>query len=132
MAKRDEFKPPAKLGACADMLYTLRAERLAIEAQAEAIKSKETALKEHLLAKLGPDMAAEGVVGELATVRVLSETIPIVNDWDALGAYIIKNKAVEMLQRRLNTKAVSERWEDGKAVPGVEKLLTKKLSITKR
>jgi hypothetical protein len=132
MAKKDAFKIPTKLGACADLLYTLRTERLKVEAEADALKKKETQLKDHLLAKLGADMAAEGVIGELATVRVLSETIPIVQDWDALAEYIIKHKAVDMLQKRLSGPAVAARWEEGKAIPGVEKFNSKKLSITKR
>ena len=130
--KEKAFKIPAKLGACADLLYTLRAERILIERQADEIKKKETQLKEHLIEKLGTEMAAEGVVGELATVRVLPETIPVVNDWESLAEYIIKNKAVDLLQRRLSNEGVKARWENGKAIPGVEKMLTKKLSITKR
>ena len=130
--KKKAFEVPAKLGACADLLYQLRAERILIERQADEIKKKETQLKEHLIEKLGTEMAAEGVVGELATVRVLPDTIPVVNDWESLAEYIIKNKAVDLLQRRLSNEGVKARWENGKAIPGVEKMLTKKLSITKR
>jgi hypothetical protein len=132
MAKQAAFKIPAKLGACADLLYTLRTERLKVEAEADAIKKKETQLKEHLLAKLGADMAAEGVIGELATVKVLSETIPIINDGDALWAWMKKNDAGDLMQKRLSGPAVAARWEKGISIPGVEKLSAKKLSITKR
>jgi hypothetical protein len=132
MAKQAAFKIPRKLGACADMLYMLRTDRILLESQADAIKKKETQLKEHLLAKLGADLAAEGVIGELATVKVLSETIPIINDGDALWAWMKKNDAGDLMQKRLSGPAVAARWEKGIAIPGVEKLNTKKLSITKR
>jgi hypothetical protein len=126
------LKIPKKLGECADLLYQTRGTRLAIERDVEELKGFEQKLKAHLIEKLGPDQAAEGIVGELATVRVLSEIIPVANDWEALAEYIVKNKAVDLLQRRLSNEGVRARWEDDKVIPGVEKLMTKKLSITKR
>lgn len=130
--KSPKLKIPAKLGACADMIYNLRTERLALEAEAEEIKKSETLLKEHLIDKLGAEQAAEGIVGEVATVRVLSDVQPIIQDWEALARYVVENDAVDLLQRRLSGPAVSARWELGKAVPGIDKLMVTKLSITKR
>jgi hypothetical protein len=132
MAKEKAFQIPKKLGACADLLYTLRVDRLAIEKTVDDLKKKENTMKAHLLVKLGAEQAAKGIVGELATVRVLSETIPVVSSWEDLSAYIVKNNAVDLLQRRLSNDGVKSRWEEGKAVPGVDKLATQKLSITKR
>ena len=42
-----EKRIPLTLGACADALYTLREQRLLVEKQAEAIKARETAIREH-------------------------------------------------------------------------------------
>lgn len=130
--KAKKFQIPKKLGACADLLYQLRAERIAIEHQAEEIKAQESKLKAHLIEKLGPDQAAEGIVGELATVRVLSEVIPVANDWGETWGFAKKHDRPDLFQRRLNNKAITDLWAEGVEVPGVEKLLTKKLSITKR
>lgn len=130
-AKKSKFKIPKKPGECADLLYTLRADRLALEKQAEEIKVNENALKEHLIATLGKDQAAVGVIGNIATVKVIPSVIPVATDWDAIWEYIQKNKATDMLQRRLNDKAVKDRWENGVSVPGVDKMSVDKVSVTK-
>jgi hypothetical protein len=126
------FKIPKKMGEAADLLYTIRANRLDLEKQAAELKAQEGLLKQHFIDRLGKDQAAEGVVGSLCTVRVLSDVFPIVTDWDAVYEYIKKNGEFDLMQRRLNDKAVKDRWENGQSVPGTDKMMGQKVSVTKR
>lgn len=126
-------KLPATLGACADLLYQIRLDKAKAQKVVDDLQAHARALEEHLISKLSVD-DAEGVVGKVAKVVILPEVHPTVeaDKWSLVYDYIRKHKAFELLQKRLNTKAVKERWEAGKAIPGVTKFHDKKVSLTKR
>jgi hypothetical protein len=131
MAK--ELKPlviPATLGACADLLFKLRAARLVQDKLAADMKAQETELTNHLINTL-PKSQAEGVTGKFGKVKILQKNVPQVKDWDAFQKYILKTKDFSLLQRRAGDAAIKERWDSGKTVPGVEAFTVTTLSITK-
>lgn len=125
-----KFKFPKTLGECADKLYKLREERLATQKVAEELEAEEKALKEHIIQTL-PKSEASGVAGKVARVTVVTKQVPQVKDWKKFYAFIKKTGAFELLQRRLTDKAVAERWEVGKAVPGVEPFGVVTISLNK-
>lgn len=129
-AKAPKFVIPKKIGDCADALYKKREERLALQKQVELLAEQESQLKNHIINNL-PKSNTTGVSGKVANVRVVTEDVPQVKDWDKLQAYIKKNGAFDLLQRRVNAKAVEERWADKKKVPGVEAFGVTKVSCTK-
>jgi len=55
--------------------------------------------------------------------------VPSVVDWGKLDAYILRYKALDMLQRRVSSTAWRERMEAGKKVPGID--VYTKYSLTK-
>jgi hypothetical protein len=116
--KKKEAALPKQPAACADLLYTTREQRLALQKQVDELKALETRLKEFFIDTL-PKSQATGVAGKLARVTVVQKTSPIVEDWEAFYAYVKKNNAFELMQKRLSDTAVKERWEDGKTIPGV-------------
>lgn len=124
------YKFPKALGACADKLYQLRALRLAEQKKVDAIEAEESALREHIISTL-PKSEASGVAGKVARVAVLTKTVAQVQDWDALYKYVARTKQFDLLQRRVSDAAVKARWEDGKAVPGVDKFNAVTVSVTK-
>lgn len=124
------MKIPKTIGACADLLYETRRKRLAKQKEVEVLEAEETMLKEHIIATL-PKSDASGVSGKVARVTVLSKDIPTVKDWSAFYKYILKNKAFELLQRRVSDAAVKERIESGKQVPGVEIFKAPTVSLNK-
>lgn len=124
------FKIPKTLGECADLLYQTKADRLAKEHEAEALKAQETALKEHIIKTL-PKSKASGVAGKKARIAVANKEVPQVEDWDALYTYVKKNNAFELLQRRLADGAVKERLEANEKVPGVKIVFIPQVSINK-
>lgn len=124
------YKFPKAIGACADLIYTLRAKRLAAQKLVDEIEKEEKALKSHIIDTL-PKSEASGAAGKLARVTVVVKTVPQVTDWDAFYKYVKKNNAFEMMQRRLSDAAIQERWDAGKKVAGVGHLQVVSLSINK-
>lgn len=111
-------------------MYALRALRLAEQKKVDAIDAEECALKEHIINAL-PKSEASGVAGRVARVAVMTKVVAQVQDWDALYKYVARTKQFDLLQRRVSDAAVKARWEDGKAVPGVDKFNAVTVSITK-
>ena len=124
-----KFKFPKSMGACADMLFVLREERLAAEKAAAVIAAKETALKEYIINNL--PKSDTGSQGKTHRVSVVTKIVPQVEDWEKVYTYITKTKNIQLLQRRLSDAAVEEIWESGKKVPGVGTFNVVKISLTK-
>lgn len=124
------FQVPKTLGACADALYTIRQERLKAQKVVDELETNEKAIKAHVIDTL-PKSNASGIAGKLARVTVTTKTIAQVQDWPSFYAYVAKNKAFEMLQKRLGDAAIQERWDAGKKVPGVEPFTIVGVSVNK-
>ena len=125
------MKIPKTLGACVDLAYTLRAERLEIEKKVNEMKAQEKELEEHIFqtfAKSDIDKAG----GSVATAAITRTVVPNVTDWDTFYKYIIKTKSLDLLERRPSRSAYRERLDAGEAVPGVEAFERIGLSLTKR
>jgi hypothetical protein len=132
LADKDTKKPAVKLpkspAAVADLLYKTREARYKVQKEVEKLKAVETACTEFFINSLPADTS--GVAGKVARVQVDTKPVPQVKDWDAFYKYVARNKAFELLQRRLSDGAVKERWENGKVVPGVERFNAKTVSCT--
>lgn len=124
------FKPPKSLGACADRLYELRQQRLAVQKEVDKLAAEEAALREHIINTL-PKSEASGIAGKLARVTVVTKQVPQVKDWDAFYKFVKKTGSFDLLQRRLTDQAIKERWEAGKEVPGVEHFNAVSISLNK-
>lgn len=120
---------PKSLGACADLLFLKRQERLAADKVAAGLKSEEEALKTHIIDNL--EKGSAGAVGKTHKVIVGTDWKPVVSDWPAFYAYVKKNNAFDMLQKRVGEAAIVARLEDGKKVAGVEKFTYVTISLTK-
>ncbi len=123
-------KIPDTLAKCADLLYQLREERTIIQRKADEIEVYEKVLKSHLIDNLDKEDST-GVTGRVAHVKVLSEEVPTVKDWDKFYAFIKKGNSFHLLNRAVNKASVKELWDSGKDVPGVDKFNVIKVSITK-
>jgi len=130
MAKTKAFKIPAKLGAVADLLFTTREQRLALDTQVEGLKKTERLLKDHLIDTL-PKSEAEGIVGKLIRATIIRKNVAQVKDWGAFYAHVRKTGEFDLMQKRVGDVAVKERWEAGKEVPGVEAFTVVDVSLTK-
>lgn len=128
---KSKIKIPKKLGEVADMLWDVREKQKEIKKQLDELEAQESDLKDHLINNLGSSQSATGVAGNKCRVTVETKDVPTVKDWNSLWTYIVKNKAFDLVQRRVSTSAVEARWDDGKKIPGVEPFGVKKLSINK-
>jgi LPS O-antigen subunit length determinant protein (WzzB/FepE family) len=128
--KKDAFKVPKTVGACADLLFELRAKKSEAKKKVDEIEAQEKAVKDFLIENL-PKSSQTGAVGKLAKAQVVTKQEPQVEDWDALYTHISKTKSWDLLQRRLSTGAIKERWENKKQVPGVGVFPVVSVSVTK-
>lgn len=69
--------------------------------------------------------------GNVAALKPISG--PSVHNWKSLAAYIYKNKALSLMQRRVNKATWLEHLETrkGRPLPGVKKFERVTLSVTK-
>lgn len=121
---------PKSMGACADLLFKLRTERLAAQKVAEEIEEREKALKQHIIDNLAK--GDTGASGKTHHVSVYTDPVPRIEDPTKLYAYIKRTGSFDLLQKRLNEAAVKERWEDKKKIPGVATFNVVKVSLTKK
>lgn len=124
------FKMPKEFGAIADLLYTTRKDRLEFQHRADALKVHETAMKDYLINNLSKKDST-GAAGKVARAQIVTETQPIVEDWDGFYKYIARTKSFDLLNRAVNRKAVGARWDAGKEIPGVGRFDAIKVSVTK-
>lgn len=122
---------PRTTGACVDRLYKLDQQRAEAQRKVDALKTEYDALERHLIDAL-PKSELDGAIGKLATAKLITSTVPTVEDWTKLRAYIVREKAWDLLQKRTSAPAFRERWADKKAIPGVSVFNVIKLSVTKR
>ena len=130
MATRVVKKGPAPIGLQIDALFKIR-EELRVHQEAEKlINERIKAAEEQIMATMEKD-GTDKVTGKLATVSISSTVTGNVEDWDALYAYIYKNKFGHLLQRRLSDPAIRELFETKGAVPGVVPFTKKRLNVRK-
>lgn len=125
-----KVKYPKQIGACIDLLYQNRAERLEFNKTLDNMKAAEAALEEHILNQFTKD-ELRGAKGDYATASVKVDQVVNVTDWDAYLAYAVKNKYWDLVRRQPASLAVKERWKNGVEVPGVEPFGKVSLSLTK-
>lgn len=129
------MKFPDTLGACIDLAYKAQKKRLdyqhKMDVVLEKMKAEEKAIEDHIINSFNKQ-EVDGSKGKLATAGIKRLTVAQVKDWGRFYAWIAKNRAWEMLQRRVNDKAYRDRLEAKQKVPGVEPFVVIKLSLTKR
>lgn len=121
---------PATLGACADRLHEIKALRAELKKQDDVLDRERKDIEAKLIDEL-PKSDAQGVVGHVARAKIITQTTATVKDWPKLWAHISRTKSWDLLQKRIASSAVKERWEAGKQVPGVDTFKVVKVSLTK-
>jgi hypothetical protein len=124
-------KLPKSMGACADLLFEVREQRLAADKVAAALKADEELIKTHIIDNL--DKGSTGAAGKHHRVQVVRKRKHVVNPehWPNFFGWVSKNKAWDVLQRRINEEAIKARIESGKKIPGVEPFDYVAVSLTK-
>lgn len=127
-------KFPKTLGECIDLAYNLRAIRLELQKQydeeIQKHKAREEEIEQHILMSFDKS-DIEGAKGSLATASVSRMTVPAVKDWPAVFAWVSKQKAWDLLEKRMARVAYRDRLEAGEVIPGVEPFVKVSLSLTR-
>jgi hypothetical protein len=108
----------AELGLLADQLHEKRAERLAADKIAAALKLDEHVLQQQLIAEMEENNLSS-IGGELCIIKRTVKQRAIAGDWPEFYAYIKENDAFDLLHKRITDSAVLLRMADGVEVPGI-------------
>lgn len=122
---------PKKIGTAVDRLYEVRAERQRLQRAANEVKGYESELHEHLIRNFKKS-ELEGAEGAVARCGLNPKTVARVTDWSKFWKYVVKKKAFDLVQQRVNDKAYLDRLEDGERVTGAEPFRITRVSVTKR
>ncbi len=132
-----EDKLPKTIANSVDVLYKVRADRLALSNLVKELEATEAQLRERIIAELPKDDAT-GIAGKLARATVEKKTIFQVEDWGKLHGFIVKeykkNPGVfAFLQRRVGDAACAdfEEQNKGKLPPGVTKMFVPVVRLNK-
>lgn len=121
---------PEAVGPRADLYHDVREVRLAMEKEVAEWVAFEAKIKDSIIADLSVS-ANTGAAGLRYRAQVTTKKEPTVEDWSALQAHIAATGEFDLMQKRLATTAVKDRWDNEVAVPGVGTINVKSLSVTK-
>ena len=122
---------PNSMGAQADLYAEVRELRLGMQKMVDEVKERETEIYNVILAAL-KESADTGAAGERYRVQMVSKTRLNAKDWNTTFEFIRTNNLFELLQRRLNDKAVRDLFDQyGQYPPGVEAVEVETLSFNK-
>lgn len=130
-----EVKPKGRresqLGEDVDRLYQLREVKKAAQKLADLTEADFKGLQNHLIdSQKKQDL--QGASGEIATFNWERVDKYSIEDPDEFYKDMARRKAWDVLQRRLNEKAIKDRAEAGKPVKGLRRFRAIRVSLTKR
>lgn len=121
---------PQSIGRVADLYSDVRQLRLGMEKEVEAVKARETQLRDHIINNLSKSDDT-GAAGLRYRAQIVMKDVPRAADWGQIHAYIQKTGRFDLVQRRLGEAAIKEMWASKEEIPGVEKARIPDVSITK-
>jgi hypothetical protein len=116
------------IGGAIDTLYEIRERKRLAQAEIDKIDAEYREIEEQLMERLEKEGTDKGA-GKLASASVTTGIVANVTDWDAFEKFIIKNKFLHLLQRRVSDAAWREVMEKKGAVPGTESFVKKRLNL---
>jgi hypothetical protein len=121
---------PEAVGPRADLYHDVREVRLAMEKEVNEWKAFEAKIQDSILTDLSVSENT-GAAGLRYRAQVVTKREPTVEDWFALQKHIATTGEFDLMQKRLATTAIKDRWEADVEVPGVGAINVKSLSVTK-
>ena len=128
--KVQEANLTRQLAAAADALYQARVKRLALQKEVDNIAKEEARHREFIIENLSKSQAG-GIKGRVARAELKTKRVVRIENWDEFSAFVLKNKRLDLLQRRPSDAAIEELWEARKKVPGAEPFDVVSVSCTK-
>lgn len=107
---------------------TLKEEMDSLNRQLKELRAEQDDVDVQLLKK----MDAEGTVrtaNEQASVSINEDTVPEVQDWEALYEHVLANKDFSLIQRRVSSVAYKELLKMGMDVPGLAPRVVRRINF---
>lgn len=123
----DEKKDMGKLVA---QLAKVKADRAKVSSELADLKAQEELLTQEALEQMEEMGVDQLRIGNQSLSRS-KKIVPSVDDWDQFWAYIVKEKAYHLLQRRPAEGAYRELRATGEDVPGANDFEKESLSVRK-
>lgn len=130
-AEYQEGSPmPPSIGLCADLYSEVRELRLAMQKHVDAVKKRESEIREYIINNLSKS-SDTGAAGKKYRAQIVTKDVPSLKDWDVFTKYLAESGRFDLIHKRVSSKPVTDMWEEGEEVPGVERFKTVDVSITK-
>lgn len=113
-----DIKIPKNVAEAVDLWFAVRAYRLDEQKKVDAIKAQESRLRQYLIDNI-PKSLATGVAGQLVRVQIVQKESLAIEDEEAFMRFAHRKGNEDLLIERPNMRAVEERLENGKKVPGL-------------
>ena len=117
-------------GTMIDDMFDLREKKKELEARVKDINEQMTLLEAELMNKLDDEKQTMGR-GLSASASITNTEIPMVEDWEEFGQYLIDNDALYLLQRRVAVRAFRELKDAGEVIPGTTTFPKRAISLRK-
>lgn len=121
---------PPSIGLCADLYAEVRELRLAMQKVVDDVKARESEIREHIIDNLSKSDDT-GAAGKRYRAQVVTKLKPALKDWRAFTQFVVFSDRFDLLQKRMNERAVLDMLEEGESVPGVERFHAVDVSITR-
>lgn len=102
-----------------DELASVRGEIKTIQEQEKVLKLNQNDLESAIMNKM-EEQGLDQIANDVCTVSKKIETVPTVEDWEAVHKHILDTNQFELLQKRMSATAWRELLQMGQLVPGVK------------
>lgn len=119
---------PNSIGATIDLMFQLREQKRAINADLKDIDEQYKGLEQQLIDSLDKDDLQQTRSAN-ATATISETTVPSVSDWDAFYDYVRENDALHLLERRVAAAPWRELVESDEPVPGTEPFTKRSINL---
>ncbi len=120
---------PLAIGEIVDRMHALREEKRGYDAKSEAVKAEIESLEEELIRRMDTDKL-ELVRGGKASGAINETVMARVEDFDKFAAWVMRNKALYMLERRVSQGAYRELLNSKpKGIPGLTSFTKRTISL---
>ena len=102
-----------------DELASVRGEIKTIQEQEKVLKLNQNDLESAIMHKM-EEQGLDQIANDVCTVSKKIETVPTVEDWEAVHKHILDTNQFELLQKRMSATAWRELLQMGQLVPGVK------------
>ena len=127
--KAVESNPTTERNAKIKQRHKLELERKKLSTQLKGLEDQISELDAELIQSLQDSDEEQVKINGGIGIKLVSSTVPSVKDWDAFYAWIKRNNAFWMLERRPSVTGYRDTLAAGKAIPGVESFTKIKLGL---